>query len=91
MPGQFTSFSVTTSQALKPFRNLKPAEAGSLFFSVEAGNIRFMYHGGDPTRDNGHLVYNGQSFTLTKVDEVISFAVIAESGNPIVSCTIGGQ
>lgn len=91
MPGQFTSFTVTTDKVERPFRNLKPAEAGSLFFSVEGSNVRFMYHGGDPTRDNGHLVFNGQSFTLTKVDEVVNFAVIAASGSAIVSCTVGGQ
>jgi hypothetical protein len=91
MSAQFTSFAVNSTTALQPFKNFRPSEAGSLYFSVEGSDVRFMYHGGLPTRDNGHRLYNGQSTSLNKADEVLNFAVIAQSGTATVSCTVGGQ
>lgn len=43
------------------------------FLTVETGNIRFTYHGEDPTADSGHLLLSGSTLRLEGIRTISNF------------------
>lgn len=61
--------------------------AHSIYLSVESANLRISYDGSVPTPDDGHVLYDGQHFTLTKPSLIRNFQMIATTGTAKINVT----
>jgi len=62
-----TAIGCTTAKAIKAERAL---------VTVEAGQIRFRYDGGDPTSTEGHLASSGDTWIIEGTEDIKQFRAI---------------
>jgi hypothetical protein len=81
------SYTVTTTPGFLDLDSIDFVPTG-LFVTIEGGNIRIAYDGTLPAPQDGHLLFGGQLFTLSKTGLIQNFAMVAVTINATVTVTL---
>lgn len=58
-------------------QGLPKKQAEEAYLTLQGGEIRYMYHGGEPSAIKGHLLYEGQSLRLDCVSQIENFKFVS--------------
>ncbi len=91
MPGKRVTFTVTNQVAQSINTAALGFIPGSLFMTVELADVRVAWDGTPPSADEGHIVFNGSTFSLSKPSQIMDLKIIARTVTDAkVTITIGG-
>lgn len=71
---------VTVTDSVTTLTAAKAARADRIFVTAETADMRFYYHGGDPSASAGHLIGDGDTLTLYGTENIKNFKAIRTGG-----------
>ena len=65
---------------------------GSAFITVEGANVRIRWDGQDPSPTEGHLLFDGQSFSFDRPSQIRMFRVTGQTNSTAtITMTLEGS
>jgi hypothetical protein len=83
------SYSVTTTGTRINLADV-PFKPSGMYLTIENNNIRVAYDNSIPSPTEGHLIYAGQTFSLSKAPLIAQFAMVSTTGTAKVTITLEG-